>query len=451
MKKMFKTRISCLLCAVILAASSVGCSNGNGTSANPTSGGNGASSAKPSKITFWYHDGNATSNAVFGELIKRFEKANPQYTVEYVGLPSDSYLQKYNTAIATNSVPDVASIRDMDMSSFISQGSLKPLDDTFNSWSEKSNILTAVLNTVRSAAPDKKLYCLPESVTMDVSWYNSSLLKKNGIKPPKTQDEFLEDCKKFADPANGKYFYSLRGGAGSLENLFDFLFTYAGEESLFDKDGNCVLNKDKFAEGLEKYASIYWNGWTSKDSVTNDFKKIVAEFGSGTSMYLSHNSSSLPEHQKNLGEGNFANVVAPANSDGITVTKDLSFIGFGVFSQAKNPEGGAALAKFLASADAASYDCEKEGRVPVNTGVYDDDWCKASPYMQVYQKMMQDSKVKWLAHPIWLPTWNEFRSKLQEPDLQAVLLKQKKAKDVLNSWAEYLTKAQKEYLAKKSK
>ena len=33
----------------------------------------------------------------------------------------------------------------------------------------------------------------------------------------------------YAKPDQGAYFYSLRGGAGSLENLLDFIMTYAGD------------------------------------------------------------------------------------------------------------------------------------------------------------------------------------------------------------------------------
>ncbi len=458
MKRKFTKVFSILLCVAMLAATAVGCANNQSTSSSSGSAegssetsAEGSSSeetpAEQSNIVFWYHDGNTVSNGIFEELVARFEEENPQYTVEYVGLPNDSYLQKYNTAIATNTVPDVASIRDMDMSAFISQNALMALDDTFEAWEEKDNILPAALETVRSTAPDGKLYCLPEYVTMDISWCNTTLLEEKGLEPPKTIDEFMQYCEDLADPTNGTYFFSLRGGAGSMEALFDFLFTYAGEDSLFDEEGNCVINGDKFVEGLELYASIYWNGWTSNDSVTNDFKKIVAEFGSGTSMYIMHNSSSLPEHQKNLGEGNFTNVLAPANENGEVVTKALSFCGFGMFNASQNVEGAKALTTYLCSADAASYHCEIEGRIPVNTGIYDDEWYQNDPCIGVYQEMMENENVKWLEHAIWLPSWNEFRSKLQEPDLQAVLLKEKTAKEVLDSWAEYLTAAQKEYLA----
>lgn len=397
-------------------------------------------------IEFWYHDGNPTSNPIFEELIKRFEEKYPQYEVNYVGLPSDSYLQKYNTAVATNTVPDVVSMRDMDLSSFVNQDALMCLDDVYDSFEEKDNLNQAAIEAVRTCAIDGKIYCMPQYITSDISWCNTAKLEENGIEVPATLDEFMEDCEKYADAENGSYFYSLRGGAGSMENMFDFIFTYADQNSLFDEEGNCVLSDPIFAEALDLYASIYWNGWTSKDSVTNGFKEMVAEFGSGTSMYISHNSSSLAEHKKNLGEGNFMNVIAPANANGNVVTKDLSFTGYSVMENAKNKEGAVAFIEYLVSEEGASYLCEQEGRVPINDLIYEEEWYKNDEYNKVYQEMLQADNVKFLPHAIWLTQWNEFRSKYQEPGFQAVLMKERTSEEVLKEWADYLTEAQKEYL-----
>lgn len=420
-------------------------SPGSGTN---TSGSEGqeASAGEKQTIEFWYHDGNPTSNPIFEELINRFEDKYPQYEVKYVGLPSDSYLQKYNTAVATNTVPDVVSIRDMDVSSFVNQDALMCLDEVYDSFSEKENLNQAVIDATRMCSIDQKLYCMPQYITADISWCNTQRMEEEGIPVPATLEEFLKDCEEYADPEGGKYFYSLRGGAGSMENLFDFIFTYADQDNLFDEEGNCVLSQPVFAEALDLYAGIYWNGWTSKDSVTNGFKEMVAEFGSKTSMYISHNSSSLAEHKKNLGEGNFANVIAPANAQGNVVTKNLSFTGYSVMENAKNKEGAVAFIEYLVSCEGASYLCEQEGRVPINNLIYEEEWYKNDSYNNVYQELMEADNVKFLTHPVWLPQWNEFRSKYQEPGFQAVLLKEKTSEQVLQEWADYLSAAQKEYL-----
>lgn len=449
-KKLVAMALTGVLCVGMLGVA--GCS-GKEAAKDSSSASTGSSTAEggttgeKETIEFWYHDGNTTSNPIFEELIKRFEEKYPQYEVNYVGLPSDSYLQKYNTAVATNTVPDVISIRDMDVSSFVSQEALMSMDEVYENFSEKDHLNTAVIDAVRTCAADGKLYCMPQYITTDISWCNTKLMEEKGVSVPATLDEFLEDCEKYADSANGTYFYSLRGGAGSMENMFDFIFTYADQNSLFDEEGNCVLDQPVFAEALDLYAGIYWNGWTSQDSVTNGFKEMVAEFGSQTSMYMSHNSSSLAEHKKNLGEGNFANVIAPANSKGNVVTKDLSFIGYAIMEGAEHKEGAQAFIEYLVSCEGASYLCEQEGRVPINDLIYEEEWYKNDEYNKVYQEMLSADNVKFLPHAIWLTEWNEFRSNYQEPGFQAVLMKERTSEEVLKEWADYLTTAQKVYLA----
>ena len=150
-------------------------------------------SGEKQTIEFWYHDGNPTSNPIFEELIKRFEDKYPQYEVKYVGLPADSYLQKYNTAVATNTVPDVVSIRDMDVSSFINQDALMCLDEVYDEFPEKENLNEAVIEATRLCSIDKKLYCLPQYITTDISWCNTQLMKEKGIEVPKTLDEVMAD------------------------------------------------------------------------------------------------------------------------------------------------------------------------------------------------------------------------------------------------------------------
>lgn len=281
-------------------------------------------------IEFWYHDGNEVSNAYWNQVIEAFEAANPQYKVNYTGLPADSYMTKYTTAVATGTAPDVLDVRDTDVSSLVALGCLTELTDIVAGFEQADSYSQAGIDVTRSFALDGGLYCLPIFATVNVCWANSKALEEQGIDVPSTQAELLADCEAMADSDNNKYFFSLRGGSGCTENIFDFIFTYANIDHLFEEDGTCVLSRPIFAEALEAYASIYWNGWTSSDSLTNGFTEMVAEFGSETAMFIMHNSSSLAQHKENLGDGNFINVKPLANDEGTCVTKALSAVGLSI-------------------------------------------------------------------------------------------------------------------------
>ncbi|MEF2879006.1 MAG: hypothetical protein U0N90_11385 [Blautia sp.] len=96
MKK--KTLLGLFLAGTLVIGSLAGCGGEKGAGNDGDKESDSASGEKET-IEFWYHDGNPTSNAIFEEVIKMFEEDYPQYEVKYVGLPSDSYLQKYNVAV----------------------------------------------------------------------------------------------------------------------------------------------------------------------------------------------------------------------------------------------------------------------------------------------------------------------------------------------------------------
>lgn len=440
-------KLIALLLAVVMVLSLAACSDTSGGSAQNTDSQGGEDPQEVTTIEFWYHDGNDTSNAYWNQIIEAFEAKYPQYRVNYTGLPAESYNTKYTTAIATGTAPDVLDVRDTDMATMIGLGCMTELSDYIKEFDEYDSYVASGLEAARSHAFDGGLYCLPMYATVNICWANTTLMNEKGISMPTTQTELLEKCESVADPANNAYFFSLRGGDGSTENLFDWLFTYANQSEIFEEDGTCVLSDPIFAEAMDKYASIYWNGWTSGDSITNGFKEMVAEFGSGTSMFIMHNSSSLSQHKSNLGEGNFANVKPLANDQGTSVTKGLSYVGLAIMNTTEKMEASLAFVEFVNSAQSIETICAAEGRIPLNALVYESEWFKSDPYNAVYSDMMEDENIAWMTYPMWLVEWSNFQSAYVVPGLQAVLLKERTSEDVLAEWADYLTAAQQNYLA----
>jgi multiple sugar transport system substrate-binding protein len=406
-----------------------------------------ASGGKALEIEFWYHDGNQISTETYEPIMDAFNKSQDKYRAAYVGIPVDSYLQKINTAIATNTKPAVLSVRTSDVVAFSKQKAIIPLDDAFNSWAEKDYIDNGLVEFVK-ALGGGPLYGIPVCYNMDISWYNTKKFRDKGIAgPPKTIDEFLSLCQRYADPRNGEYFYSFRG-VDPINNFVNFVFTYVGATSFFDNQGNCIINQPEFAEGFEKYVSIYWNGWVSQNSVTNGYQQIVAEFASGSSMFLNHNSSSLPDHLKNLGDGNFSAAEFPRNNRGEYVYTVAQPQTYGVCTGTPELEAaGIALNLFMANEASVSRVSDVLGRLPAHSKVFSHDWYKNNQYLDIYAKIASDPTVKVIQLPLWLPVYSEFRNRVIQSGLQAVMLKEKTIQQTLNEWAEYLTKAQKEYLA----
>lgn len=408
-----------------------------------------ASSAgkEPVTLTFWHRDGNTIANPMYEKIIGDFEVKYPWITVEYTGLATDSYMTKYNTAVVTNETPDVCTISNKDVYTFVAQDALLELDEAFEQWEEKDQMLPSILKSARFLAGDDKLYMLGYGMTQETSWYNKAWHDEKGMEPAKTIDELVEYCIEYADKNRGEYYFTLRGGSGSAENLFMFVLSYAGITSFFNEDGTSTLDDPKIAEGLEVYANLYKDGLVSVDDISNGFKEMVAEFGSGTAKYMMHNSSSVAENEKNLGKGIIMPVRPLAGKDGIAVCKAPSFMGIAVFKNTKHPEEAILFAEYLASAEGAGYADVTEGRVPVNTGVYAQDWYSENEYFKTYATFVEDG-VEFAEYPVWLDGYNEYAKTTIVADFQAVLHGEKDGGTVCKGWAADLTEMQKEYLTR---
>ena len=403
---------------------------------------------KKVKITYWHHDGAGKTNPIYEELINQFMLENPNIEVEYLGLPADSFFQKYLTAVATNSGPDVFGMRIGELSAMVAQNALEPLDDYVPEWSGYTNIEPALIDTIRQTISDQKLYMLPQYFNHDISWYNVNLFEEKGIEPPDTISEFLEMSEKYADPLNNKYFYTIRGTKG-YRNTLTWLVNYTGiigeDNSLYNEDGTSIFRDPAFAKALDAYASIYKNNWCSQDSITANYKEMVAEFGTGTSMYIQHDSSSVVEHSKNLGDGNFMNALPVANDEtGVRFVLALDPIGAAVSSKSENKEAAFKLVSYMSSKEGISFLAENIGKLPANKEVYEEEWFKNDPYMTMYPELLSDPSVEYYNTPIYLEGWKKFQSMVSD-DFQAILMGKATSEDTLKTWADTLEQWYAEY------
>lgn len=403
-------------------------------------------------IEFWFHAADEKGNAAYQELIDELNASQDEYEYHYTGFSNKDFPDKFQMAIATNTMPDVISTGFNSVMSYAAQGALIDISDYFDAWEEKDDILPSTVESLKSLA-NGKLYGIPFNYDQPISWYNTKMFEENQItSAPETQKEFLELCKTYADPDSGKYFYSLRGVKPS-DNLLSWIFTYTDGAgyggSFFDENNQCILNKPEFAEALDAYADIYKNKWVSGDSVNNDFNEMTAEFGSGTAMYIMHNSSSRRSHMQTLGEGNFEQAKPLANEKGRYYAPAMQPQIYAVTScrgSDGNYDGAVKLIEYLAGEDAVSKLCQKLGRTPVNTACYETDWFKENPFFPLYQEIMEDDNYIQIQNPYWLTSYSNFIKNDMTTDFQAVLMGEKTSQEVLNQWASFLTAEQGEYL-----
>lgn len=179
-KNYFKVLLFIVI-AVILAA---GCNKGG-------------SSSKDEKVTLTLYSTvtNEADQETLTNVIKKFEKENPNIKIEY-NYPAGEYESMLRVKMAANDMPDlfdthgwaklrygeyVEDLSDMDW--------VKDMDPSLETVLKDEN---------------GKVYAYPLNQAKDGIVYNATILEKYGIEPPKTFDEFMKALETVKEKSKGE-------------------------------------------------------------------------------------------------------------------------------------------------------------------------------------------------------------------------------------------------------
>jgi multiple sugar transport system substrate-binding protein len=401
-------------------------------------GSSSSSSSGKTEITFWDNNGGPSRTPIYQHLIAQFEQANPDIHVKYVGIPSSSVQQKYDTAVAGGQPPDIGGVTTSYLANLVGQDALEPLDDRLAGSSLKGKLVTGLFDTVTATAADHKLYELPSSGNLDVIWYRTDLFDAAGLAAPKTWDDFFAAATKLTDPANKQYGYTLRGGAGSIFQLLAEMYAYSGQSEVFN-GGRSTVDDAKHAELVDRMAKLYKQATPAAD-INNGFPQMVAEFTSGSVAMMHHNLGSSSDVKKAFGD-KAAAVPLPSNSGKSTVLAN-PVDGFSVFKAGKHKDAAWKFAEFLVSKESNSYWNQQVGQIPANSEVQSDGWIAGNPAVKAAVALFRDPATTVVEAPVYLPQYSSITKADSEPLYQKVLLGQLSAADFVGQLAGKLTSAQ---------
>jgi multiple sugar transport system substrate-binding protein len=395
-------------------------------------------------ITFWDDNGGPARTPVWQHMIAEFEKANPTIKVEYVGVPIAQAQQKYDTAIAGGGLPDVGGVTTAMLANLVPQKALDAVDDRINGSSLNGKLNQQVVATVKAALPDGKLYMVPMSTNMGMYWYRTDWFGSAGLKAPETWSDFFSAVDKLTDTGKNQYGFTIRGGAGSIAQMLEVIYGQSGITSIFDESGRATINDPRNVEALDKLVALYKKN-TPQADVTNDFPKMVAQFGGGTIAIMQHNLGSYNDHVKALGKEKVAAFAVPKTDAGPRNVLSHPVSGIGVFATGKQKDAAFKFAEFVASKAMNSYWAEKTGVLPANTEVSGEAWLASQQHIAEATKVLSDSTTKVVQLPYYLPEFNAITKTETEPLFQKVLLGELSTRDFLDQFAAKFTEAQAKY------
>ncbi|MFC7309493.1 ABC transporter substrate-binding protein [Streptomyces monticola] len=430
--------VAALALTTALALTATACGD-DGSSAAGSKGGEGSGKGE---ITFWDNNGGVRTD-VWKEIIADFEKKHPDIKVNYVPVPAESVQSKYDTAIQGGGLPDVGGVGAAMLAGIAAQDALEPLDKRLDGSSLRGKLNEGMVESVRSAGGGSALFTVPTSANNGTLWYRTDLFKSAGLDAPTTWPKFYEAAEKLTDKGKNAFGYTIRGGEGSIAQALDAAYGQSGITS-FWKGDKTTVNDPKNVAALEKYVGLY-KKYTPSADVNNDFKKMVAQWDSGTIGMLSHNLGSQQDHLKALGADKFRGIPNPTLEDGTRVQLSNPVDGLGLFKSSKNKKAAWQFIEFAVSHESNSKWNESAGAIPSHTEAAKDAWVQKAEPTKLAAEALNDGSIKIVQLPYYLPDWNTISKADNEPNFQKVLLGKMTAKAFLDTLAGQLDEAQAEW------
>lgn len=274
-------RIVSLGLAAMIAASVTGCA-----SSNPSSSGTTSEKQSNSKtiITLGMHVANVDQQEpVTGKIVKAFEQANPNISVQIQGNDKDEHVTKMKLAAQAGELPDIFWMDSSVAPQLNSSGVLLDLSDFLKAYPAVNKALSDNMKAA-SRSSDGKQYGLPYQSLVTGFWYNKAVFKQAGIDTPKngtTYDELIKmvktlHAKKIIPIAQGaKDAYSVWGFLTGLERYgyFSKIDTILSGKAKFDNPD--FLNYFNKLNGLSKAGAFPSN------CATSTYFQAKADFTSG--------------------------------------------------------------------------------------------------------------------------------------------------------------------------
>jgi multiple sugar transport system substrate-binding protein len=317
---------------------------------------------------------------------------------------------------------------------FDGMGALEDLTGQIKGWKHYAGTTPTAWQTVTVKG---KIVSFPWAITNDAIFVRTDRVKEYGLKMPYfdwTWDDFLTLAKGFTKPEKNQYGFGMRGG-GTWAVLYATEFMYGNGVQVL-KDDKVAINSPEAVEAFGWYVDLLRKHKVTPPSAPTDaYRQIVEGFGRGvTSMYL-HNSGSIEEQKKFVGEPNFITLPIPVGP----AKKRASFFfseTLTMFKAAKNKEGAWKFMTFLMD-DEPHFDyCRTLGLLPTREAL-----TKRPPYTTgVYGGFVGSFPFSIVSPYLAYAGWGGMLDSQGVPLFQQAFVGQLTPKQCLDKFAEMLTK-----------
>jgi len=367
-------------------------------------------------------------------LVERFNKSQSDVEVKVEFVPQAQARQKLITSISAGNPPDCCQMWDNWLGEFDGMGALEDLTGQIKGWKYYASTAPTAWQTVSLKG---KIVSFPLALTNDAIFIRTDRVKEYGLKTPTfdwTWDDFLTLAQGFTKPEKNQYGFGLRGG-GTWAVLYATEFMYGNGAQVL-KDGKVVINSPEAVSAFEWYIDLIRKAKVTPPSAPTDaYRQIVEGFGRGvTSMYL-HNSGSIEEQKKFVGEPNFATLPLPVGP----AKKRASFFfseTLTMFKGGKNKDGAWKFLTWMMDDEQHYQYCKTLGLLPTRQNL-----SERPPYTEPsYAGFVKSIPFSIVSPYLAYPGWGGKLDSEGVPMFQQAFVGQITPKQCLDKFAEMLTK-----------
>ena len=390
-------RMKKILCSLVAGAailSLAACGNSGGSNKSADSG----NSSGKTEITWWAfpvftqekaNDGVGTYEK---EIIKAFEKANPDIKVKLETIDFKSGPEKITTAIEAGTAPDVLFDAPGRIIQYGKNGKLAELNDLFT-----NDFVKDVNNNqiIQASKADDKAYMYPISSAPFYMALNKKMLKEAGVLDLVKEGWTTADFEKVLKALKAKGYTPgslFSNGQGGDQGTRAFISNLYGGSVTDDKVTKYTTDSPNFVKGLNKAVS-----WIKDGLMTNgsqfDGGADIQNFANGQTSYTVLWAPAQKGIQAKLLKASGVEVVeVPFPSDNGKPALEYLVNGFGIFNNKdkKKVEAAKKFVKFIA-------DDKKWGpKNVVRTGAF--------PVRSSFGKLYNDKRMETIS------TWTKYYS-----------------------------------------
>ncbi|WP_348786466.1 sugar ABC transporter substrate-binding protein [Leifsonia sp. NPDC080035] len=374
--------------AVVAAAAALttvlvlaGCGRSNGSDAGGSAATISSGKAKGT-IKVWAQGAEAQ---FLPEIVKGFEKENPDAKVEITAIPWASAHQKYQTAIAGGSTPDLAQMGTTWMADFA---------DAFQTVPDAVDTSGMYDSAVNAAKVDGVNAGVPWYVDTRAIYYRKDLAEKAGYStPPTTWDGLKAMAKAMQEKAGAKFGMSLPTGAvaDDFQLILPFLWSNGGE--LTNADGTkWTFDTSANVKAME-YINSYFTDGISNKSADTAVGANEANFANGSVPMLINAPAEISQLAQAGGGDAFKDKIGVMRFP--KEKSSTSFVGgsdLAVFKKASNADGAWKLVQYLSKPDVQAQFWKLTGDLPSVDSAWDKGELKSDPLLQVFRDQLGDTK-----------------------------------------------------------